>query len=267
MAPETLKETELGRATFCPIFCPTNNWLLCSESKHRHRRAVRRKWAAWPSWTLVQLPGQVGPSQAGFSLFLHRIWPTSHRLLTPWIKGSCWCDAGQGWFWVCSFSFLFSKVAESLVQRDGDFLIRDSLSSPGNFVLTCQWKNISQHFKINRTVVRLSEAYCRVQYQFELESFDSIPGLVRYHVGNRKPISKQSGAIIFQPINRTVPLRCLEEKYGVSPVRQRECSISEGKSEAAKRLSLNVCGVQSREHSLTRGNLLRYFLFPSTTTL
>ncbi|XP_019357170.1 PREDICTED: breast cancer anti-estrogen resistance protein 3 isoform X1 [Gavialis gangeticus] len=149
------------------------------------------------------------------------------------------------------------QVAESLVQRDGDFLIRDSLSSPGNFVLTCQWKNISQHFKINRTVVRLSEAYCRVQYQFELESFDSIPGLVRYHVGNRKPISKQSGAIIFQPINRTVPLRCLEEQYGVSPVRQRECSISEGKSETAKRLSLNVCGVQSREHSLTRGNLLR----------
>ncbi|XP_074817404.1 breast cancer anti-estrogen resistance protein 3 isoform X1 [Natator depressus] len=147
------------------------------------------------------------------------------------------------------------QVAESLVQRDGDFLIRDSLSSPGNFVLTCQWKNISQHFKINRTVLRLNEAYCRVQYQFELESFDSIPGLVRCYVGNRRPISKQSGAIIFQPINRTVPLRCLEEKYGVSPVRQRECNITEGKTETAIRLS--ICGVQSQEHSLTRGNLLR----------
>ncbi|KAM7161983.1 breast cancer anti-estrogen resistance protein 3 isoform 2-T3 [Macrochelys suwanniensis] len=149
------------------------------------------------------------------------------------------------------------QVAESLVQRDGDFLIRDSLSSPGNFVLTCQWKNISQHFKINRTVLRLNEAYCRVQYQFELESFDSIPGLVRCYVGNRRPISKQSGAIIFQPINRTVPLRCLEEKYGVSPVRQRECNITEGKTETAKRLSLSICGVQSQEHSLTRENLLR----------
>ncbi|XP_037763610.1 breast cancer anti-estrogen resistance protein 3 isoform X1 [Chelonia mydas] len=147
------------------------------------------------------------------------------------------------------------QVAESLVQRDGDFLIRDSLSSPGNFVLTCQWKNISQHFKINRTVLRLNEAYCRVQYQFELESFDSIPGLVRCYVGNRRPISKQSGAIIFQPINRTVPLRCLEEKYGVSPVRQRECNITEGKTETAIRLS--ICGVQSEEHSLTRGNFLR----------
>ncbi|XP_074859067.1 breast cancer anti-estrogen resistance protein 3 isoform X4 [Carettochelys insculpta] len=149
------------------------------------------------------------------------------------------------------------QVAESLLQRDGDFLIRDSLSSPGNFVLTCQWKNSSQHFKINRTVLRLNEAHCRIQYQFELESFDSIPGLVRCYVGNRRPISKQSGAIIFQPINRTVPLRCLEEKYGVSPVRQRECSITDGKTEIAKRLSLGICSAQSQEQSLTRGNLLR----------
>ncbi|XP_064311592.1 breast cancer anti-estrogen resistance protein 3 [Phalacrocorax carbo] len=149
------------------------------------------------------------------------------------------------------------QVAEGLVQRDGDFLIRDSLSSPGNFVLTCQWKNTSQHFKINRTVLRLNEAYCRVQYQFELESFDSIPGLVRYYVGNRTPISKQSGAIIFQPINRTVPLRCLEEKYGVTPVRQKEPSIPAGKTETAKRLSLGISSVQSLEQSTPRGNLLR----------
>ncbi|XP_069645373.1 breast cancer anti-estrogen resistance protein 3 isoform X4 [Haliaeetus albicilla] len=149
------------------------------------------------------------------------------------------------------------QVAEGLVQRDGDFLIRDSLSSPGNFVLTCQWKNTSQHFKINRTVLRLNEAYCRVQYQFELESFDSIPGLVRYYVGNRTPISKQSGAIIFQPINRTVPLRCLEEKYGVTPVRQKEPNIPEGKTETAKRLSLGISSMQSPEQSIPRGNLLR----------
>ncbi|NWU66763.1 BCAR3 protein, partial [Pterocles burchelli] len=149
------------------------------------------------------------------------------------------------------------QVAEGLVQRDGDFLIRDSLSSPGNFVLTCQWKNTSQHFKINRTVLRLNEAYCRVQYQFELESFDSIPGLVRYYVGNRTPISKQSGAIIFQPVNRTVPLRCLEEKYGVTPARQKEPGIPEGKTEATKTPNLRTSGMQSPEQHIPRGNLLR----------
>uniref|UniRef100_A0A8C3N0W9 Uncharacterized protein n=1 Tax=Geospiza parvula TaxID=87175 RepID=A0A8C3N0W9_GEOPR len=149
------------------------------------------------------------------------------------------------------------QVAEGLVQRDGDFLIRDSLSSPGNFVLTCQWKNTPQHFKINKTVLRLNEAYCRVQYQFELESFDTLPGLVRYYVGNRTPISKQSGAIIFQPINRTVPLRCLEEKYGVTPVQQKEPSTPGGKTESAKRLSLGISSMQSPEQSIPRGNLLR----------
>ncbi|NXP85385.1 BCAR3 protein, partial [Passerina amoena] len=149
------------------------------------------------------------------------------------------------------------QVAEGLVQRDGDFLIRDSLSSPGNFVLTCQWKNTPQHFKINKTVLRLNEAYCRVQYQFELESFDTLPGLVRYYVGNRTPISKQSGAIIFQPINRTVPLRCLEEKYGVTPIQQKEPSTPGGKTESAKRLSLGISSMQSPEQSIPRGNLLR----------
>ncbi|XP_066124792.1 breast cancer anti-estrogen resistance protein 3 isoform X2 [Saccopteryx bilineata] len=149
------------------------------------------------------------------------------------------------------------QVSENLVQRDGDFLVRDSLSSPGNFVLTCQWKNLAQHFKIHRTVVRLSEAYSRVQYQFEMESFDSIPGLVRCYVGNRRPISQQSGAIIFQPINRTVPLRCLEERYGASPAWAREGSLLEGRPDVAKRLSLTTGSVQAREPSLPRGNLLR----------
>ncbi|NXA08913.1 BCAR3 protein, partial [Sapayoa aenigma] len=149
------------------------------------------------------------------------------------------------------------QVAEGLVQRDGDFLIRDSLSSPGNFVLTCQWKDTSQHFKINRTVLRLSEACSRVQYHLELESFDSVPDLVRYYVGNRAPVSKQSGAIIFQPINRTVPLRCLEEKYGVTPVQQKEPRSPEGKTEAAKRLSLGLSSMQSPEQSVSRGNLWR----------
>ncbi|KAM5322798.1 breast cancer anti-estrogen resistance protein 3 isoform 1-T2 [Glossophaga mutica] len=149
------------------------------------------------------------------------------------------------------------QVAENLVQRDGDFLVRDSLSSPGNFVLTCQWKNLAQHFKIHRTVLRLSEVYSRVQYQFEMESFDSIPGLVRCYVGNRRPISQQSGAVIFQPINRTVPLRCLEERYGTSPGQAWEGSLVEGRLDVAKRLSLTTGSVQAREPSLPRGNLLR----------
>ncbi|XP_045440283.1 breast cancer anti-estrogen resistance protein 3 isoform X1 [Pipistrellus kuhlii] len=149
------------------------------------------------------------------------------------------------------------QVSENLVQRDGDFLVRDSLSSPGNFVLTCQWKNLAQHFKIQRTVLRLSEAYSRVQYRFEAESFDSVPGLVRCYVGSRRPISPQSGAVIFQPVNRTVPLRCLEERYGAAPRPARDGSLLEGRPDVAQRLSLATASVQAREPGLPRGNLLR----------
>uniref|UniRef100_A0A3B4E4E2 BCAR3 adaptor protein, NSP family member n=1 Tax=Pygocentrus nattereri TaxID=42514 RepID=A0A3B4E4E2_PYGNA len=147
------------------------------------------------------------------------------------------------------------QVAENLVQRDGDFLIRDSLSSPGNYVLTCQWKNSPQHFKINKEVVAMNEAYSRVQYLFEKEGFDSVPALVRYYVGNRQPVSEVVGAIIFQPINRALPLRCLEEKYGVGSIRL-EAGHRERKNQSSKRLSLNIMNGHVPDHTLGRGNLL-----------
>ncbi|XP_041695289.1 breast cancer anti-estrogen resistance protein 3 isoform X1 [Coregonus clupeaformis] len=150
------------------------------------------------------------------------------------------------------------QVAENLIQRDGDFLIRDSLSSPGNYVLTCQWKNSPQHFKINKMVVAMNEAYSRVQYLFEKEGFDSVPALVRYYVGNRKPVTEVVGAIIFQPINRALPLRCLEEKYGVACVRvEAGLTLPERKSQTSKRLSLNIMNGHTQDQSLGRGNLLR----------
>ncbi|XP_059379072.1 breast cancer anti-estrogen resistance protein 3-like isoform X2 [Carassius carassius] len=147
------------------------------------------------------------------------------------------------------------QVAENLVQRDGDFLIRDSLSSPGNYVLTCQWKNTPRHFKINKRVVAIYEAYSRVQYLFEKEGFDSVPALVRYYVGNREPVSEVVGAIIFQPINRALPLRCLEEKYRVGSTRL-EAGYSERKSLTSKRLSLNIMNGHTQDHTLSHGNLL-----------
>lgn len=60
---------------------------------------------------------------------------------------------------------VLSQVAENLVQRDGDFLIRDSLSSPGSYVLTSQWRNEAQHFKINKKVRGLCE---RIQLEISL---------------------------------------------------------------------------------------------------
>lgn len=46
------------------------------------------------------------------------------------------------------------------------------------------------------------------------------------------------GAIIFQPINRALPLRCLEEKYGISNNQRERLMAQERRSQ--KRLSLNI---------------------------
>lgn len=40
--------------------------------------------------------------------------------------------------------------AEEIVDRDGDFLVRDCASQPGNFVLTCRSKGAALHFVINK---------------------------------------------------------------------------------------------------------------------
>lgn len=46
------------------------------------------------------------------------------------------------------------------------------------------------------------------------------------------------GAIIFQPINRVLPLRCLEEKYGLSNNQRERLMAQERRSQ--KCLSLNI---------------------------
>lgn len=40
--------------------------------------------------------------------------------------------------------------AEEIVLKEGDFLIRDCVSQPGNYVLTCKSKGPTLHFVINK---------------------------------------------------------------------------------------------------------------------
>ncbi|XP_041863109.1 breast cancer anti-estrogen resistance protein 3 isoform X2 [Melanotaenia boesemani] len=187
------------------------------------------------------------------------------RELEEELKMNCEEPRSHAWY----HGAIPRQVAENLVQRDGDFLIRDSLSSPGSYVLTCQWRNTAQHFKINKKVVMLNEAYSRVEYHLEREGFDSVPALIRYYVGNRKSVSQVVGAIIFQPINRALPLRCLEEKYGLSGSPQ-EAGLMAQERRGQKRLSLNITNgythnntqivhdsTHCQENGLIRGSQLR----------
>uniref|UniRef100_A0A3Q3IRD4 SH2 domain containing 3Cb n=1 Tax=Monopterus albus TaxID=43700 RepID=A0A3Q3IRD4_MONAL len=105
------------------------------------------------------------------------------------------------------------EVSESLVLNHGDFLIRDSLSSQGDFVLTSRWKQKTLHFLIKEMLVQSSETYTRVQYSLEDEAFDSLPALVHFLVGSSAALTRHSAAQIHQPVNRTLPLSYLETTF------------------------------------------------------
>ena len=52
---------------------------------------------------------------------------------------------------------LFFQVSETLVVRNGDFLVRDSLTSVGDYVLTCRWDHEVLHFKISKVLVKSND--------------------------------------------------------------------------------------------------------------
>uniref|UniRef100_A0A673ZM12 Breast cancer anti-estrogen resistance protein 3-like n=1 Tax=Salmo trutta TaxID=8032 RepID=A0A673ZM12_SALTR len=108
--------------------------------------------------------------------------------------------------------------AEVLLERDGDFLVRDTASSPGDYVLSSYWRDEPLHYKIIRVVLRPKKGYSRELFQFEgdwfdvWDRFDNIPALVRFHVGGRHPVSQASGAVIYHPITRSLPIRVISER-------------------------------------------------------
>ncbi|KAM9516767.1 LOW QUALITY PROTEIN: SH2 domain-containing protein 3C [Salvelinus alpinus] len=107
------------------------------------------------------------------------------------------------------------ELSETVVLQNGDFLIRDSLINMGDYVLTTRWNHEVLHFKITKVLVK-SSTESKVQYLFEKDSFDSIPELVRFYVAGRRPVSQPSGAQIYCPIIRTLPLRYLEATFALA---------------------------------------------------
>ncbi|XP_073175104.1 SH2 domain-containing protein 3A isoform X2 [Lepidochelys kempii] len=157
----------------------------------------------------------------------------------------------HAWYHGC----LPREEAESLLGEDGDFLIRDSGSSQGDYVLSCRWRGETLHFKIIRVVLRPRQGYSRTLFQFEQDQFDNVPALVRFYVGNCKPISETSGAVVSRPLNRDVPLRWLQERYGATgQPRLDEQEPAEGDAAPAQRLGRHRLTAGEMP---TEGNLLR----------
>ncbi|XP_073685817.1 SH2 domain-containing protein 3C isoform X3 [Garra rufa] len=106
------------------------------------------------------------------------------------------------------------EASETLVMRSGDFLVRDSLSTVGDYVLTCRWQQEVIHCRINKVLVKSGQT--KIQYMLEHESFDSVPTLVRHHAGTGRAVCPRTGAQLLCPVNRTLPLRYLEATFALA---------------------------------------------------
>lgn len=86
----------------------------------------------------------------------------------------------------------------------------------------CMWQYPSlvvelPHYRTVRNIFSfvsssVRQGYSRELFQFEEDRFDNVPALIRFYVGGRQPISQASGAVIFHPITRTLPLRVISER-------------------------------------------------------
>lgn len=108
--------------------------------------------------------------------------------------------------------------AESLLNKPGEFLVRDCSSQPGAYVLTTRAvTGAALHFVINRVVIQPDTVYERIQYQFEDDPFDTVPDLITYYVGSGKPVTGASRARIVAPCNRVYPLSWGRWEAGGAP--------------------------------------------------
>ncbi|GFN91139.1 breast cancer anti-estrogen resistance protein 3-like isoform x2 [Plakobranchus ocellatus] len=106
--------------------------------------------------------------------------------------------------------------AESLVSgANGDFLVRDCISRPGDFVLTCCWRGTPLNFMINAIVgVCAPGQLPPVTYRFEEEAFPTIQQLVDFYKTKCKPVTVVSEALLKNPVQRSMPLSYYDTKYG-----------------------------------------------------
>ncbi|MGH0178690.1 UNVERIFIED_CONTAM: hypothetical protein FKN15_011376 [Acipenser sinensis] len=104
------------------------------------------------------------------------------------------------------------KEAESLLTNNGDFLVRESTTSPGQYVLSGLQEGTAKH-------LLLVDPQGMVRTKDHL--FNSVGHLIRYHVKNQRPIISSGSELCLRepalkttvgsvsPISRRGPSRCL----------------------------------------------------------
>ncbi|KAM6216720.1 SH2 domain-containing protein 3A [Rhynchocyon petersi] len=138
--------------------------------------------------------------------------------------------ASQPWY----HGPLSRQKAEALLQQDGDFLVRTSVSRGGHPVLSCRWRGEALHFEVFRVVLRPRPGRPPVLFQLEDERFPSLPALLRSYVTGQRPLSRATGAVASRPVSRQGPLQrsfsedtLTDDAAWTGPLRARKWSGSQ----------------------------------------
>jgi len=128
--------------------------------------------------------------------------------------------AGHGWY----HGTLSRADAEALVGRDGEYLVRDSSTQPGSYVLTLRWAGVPLHFVINQRPSSDVGPPSRMLYHFEEDVFASVRELLDWYVCRQKPITESSGAVASVPVMHG-PATCHSEAPVATLPSERPMSV------------------------------------------
>lgn len=179
--------------------------LYCLRDKYQRSTGKRNSWCQ--SFNTPLSPSSTASESLSIS------FETLQENLHEELQGDPADLRSHNWY----HGHITRPCSEQLVKTNGDFLIRDSISQPGDFVLTCGWHGVPMHFIINSKVLMVGSSKPKVTYFLEEEQFSSIQSLIDHYVTTGKPVTKASNVILKQPIARLLPLSYYDMKY-VSPM-------------------------------------------------
>ncbi|XP_061163743.1 breast cancer anti-estrogen resistance protein 3 homolog isoform X2 [Saccostrea echinata] len=130
--------------------------------------------------------------------------------------GELQADPSELRHWPWYHGSISRQHAEKTLSHNGDFLVRDCISQPGDFVLSCCWRGVRLHFIINSQITERDSHIPEITYSLEEDKFCSVQDLVQFYMSHRKCVTKTSGAFLLNPIGRTMPLSYYDNKYGYS---------------------------------------------------
>ncbi|XP_036040069.1 SHC-transforming protein 4 [Onychomys torridus] len=129
-------------------------------------------------WHLGKAPETVQPGATAQPVSAHSL---------PHIKQQLWNEE-------CFHGRLSRKAAERLLVKDGDFLVRESITSPGQYVLSGLQGGQAKH-------LLLVDPEGKVRTKDHV--FDNVGHLIKYHMDNSLPIiSSGSEVSLKQPVRK-----------------------------------------------------------------